>query len=154
MPRQAGAWRISVHRSLCLQAVWAGWGHASENPKLPELLCKHEIAFLGSVCPLTDAWGLGGAGSRVSSSGCSSRWRSLGFLVKGRGGRPGVSGPGYGSRTRCLGYCNGVMLWPAMPSASVSVGVKVPAKLVRGSHFSEGLISGLLFSRPKPLTCC
>lgn len=38
-----------VHTSLCLQAVWAGWGHASENPKLPELLCKHEIAFLGRV---------------------------------------------------------------------------------------------------------
>lgn len=30
-----------------LQAVWAGWGHASENPKLPELLHKHGIAFMG-----------------------------------------------------------------------------------------------------------
>lgn len=30
-----------------LQAVWAGWGHASENPKLPELLHKHDIAFMG-----------------------------------------------------------------------------------------------------------
>ena len=29
--------------------MWAGWGHASENPKLPELLHKHEIAFLGRV---------------------------------------------------------------------------------------------------------
>jgi len=27
--------------------VWAGWGHASENPKLPELLHKHGIAFIG-----------------------------------------------------------------------------------------------------------
>ena len=35
---------------MCLQAVWAGWGHASENPILPELLRKHEIAFLGRVC--------------------------------------------------------------------------------------------------------
>ena len=41
--------KIFTHTSLCLQAVWAGWGHASENPKLPELLCKHEIAFLGRV---------------------------------------------------------------------------------------------------------
>jgi biotin carboxylase len=24
----------------CAQAVWAGWGHASENPKLPEALSK------------------------------------------------------------------------------------------------------------------
>jgi len=32
-----------------VQAVWAGWGHASENPKLPESLgkSKHNIAFIG-----------------------------------------------------------------------------------------------------------
>lgn len=30
------------------QAVWAGWGHASENPKLPELLNKAGISFLGN----------------------------------------------------------------------------------------------------------
>lgn len=30
-----------------VQAVWAGWGHASENPKLPELLHKNGIAFMG-----------------------------------------------------------------------------------------------------------
>lgn len=34
---------------LLCQAVWAGWGHASENPKLPELLQKNGIAFLGKV---------------------------------------------------------------------------------------------------------
>jgi acetyl-CoA carboxylase/biotin carboxylase 1 len=28
-------------------AVWAGWGHASENPKLPELLAKNGIMFMG-----------------------------------------------------------------------------------------------------------
>lgn len=27
--------------------MWAGWGHASENPKLPELLHKNNIAFIG-----------------------------------------------------------------------------------------------------------
>lgn len=31
------------------QAVWAGWGHASENPKLPELLNKAGISFLGKT---------------------------------------------------------------------------------------------------------
>ncbi|CAH8869203.1 unnamed protein product [Trichobilharzia szidati] len=30
-----------------VDAVWAGWGHASENPQLPEVLSKHNIAFLG-----------------------------------------------------------------------------------------------------------
>lgn len=33
--------RTEVH------AVWAGWGHASENPKLPELLHKNNICFIG-----------------------------------------------------------------------------------------------------------
>uniref|UniRef100_A0AC35FMC3 Acetyl-CoA carboxylase n=1 Tax=Panagrolaimus sp. PS1159 TaxID=55785 RepID=A0AC35FMC3_9BILA len=28
-------------------AVWAGWGHASENPRLPEELCRHNISFIG-----------------------------------------------------------------------------------------------------------
>ncbi|XP_026673591.1 acetyl-CoA carboxylase isoform X3 [Ceratina calcarata] len=30
-----------------VQAVWAGWGHASENPKLPELLHKNNMSFIG-----------------------------------------------------------------------------------------------------------
>ena len=30
------------------QAVWAGWGHASENHKLPELLHKNSIQFIGN----------------------------------------------------------------------------------------------------------
>lgn len=33
--------RYKVH------AVWAGWGHASENPKLPETLAQHQIVFIG-----------------------------------------------------------------------------------------------------------
>ena len=39
------------------QAVWAGWGHASENPRLPEVLSKHNIAFLGP--PQHAMWALG-----------------------------------------------------------------------------------------------
>lgn len=35
------------------QAVWAGWGHASENPKLPEELKKNNIAFIGKLCVRT-----------------------------------------------------------------------------------------------------
>ena len=32
---------------VCILAVWAGWGHASENPKLPEVLSKNGIMFMG-----------------------------------------------------------------------------------------------------------
>lgn len=47
--------RFNIQRLNCrlgnlyffLQAVWAGWGHASENPKLPELLHKNGIIFIG-----------------------------------------------------------------------------------------------------------
>ncbi|XP_066466005.1 acetyl-CoA carboxylase 2 isoform X2 [Tiliqua scincoides] len=48
---------VDISKRIPVQAVWAGWGHASENPKLPELLQKNGIAFLG---PLTEAmWALG-----------------------------------------------------------------------------------------------
>lgn len=40
-------WHVCVYHFL--QAVWAGWGHASENPKLPELLNKAGISFLGKI---------------------------------------------------------------------------------------------------------
>ncbi|XP_045152620.1 acetyl-CoA carboxylase 2 [Echinops telfairi] len=40
---------VDIAKRIPVQAVWAGWGHASENPKLPELLHQLEIAFLGLV---------------------------------------------------------------------------------------------------------
>ena len=46
-----------------VQAVWAGWGHASENPKLPELLIKNSIAFIGP--PEKAMWALG---DKIASS--------------------------------------------------------------------------------------
>ncbi|XP_078277863.1 acetyl-CoA carboxylase 2 isoform X2 [Rhinoraja longicauda] len=48
---------VDIAKRISVQAVWAGWGHASENPKLPELLQKYNIAFLG---PSSQAmWSLG-----------------------------------------------------------------------------------------------
>ncbi|XP_034234889.1 acetyl-CoA carboxylase isoform X2 [Thrips palmi] len=46
-----------------VQAVWAGWGHASENPKLPELLHKNNIVFIGP--PEKAMWSLG---DKIASS--------------------------------------------------------------------------------------
>ena len=48
---------------LTLQAVWAGWGHASEYPKLPELLHKNDIIFVGP--PENAMWALG---DKIASS--------------------------------------------------------------------------------------
>ena len=38
---------LDIAKRTGVQAVWAGWGHASENPKLPEVLSKNGIAFIG-----------------------------------------------------------------------------------------------------------
>ncbi|XP_053135859.1 acetyl-CoA carboxylase 2 isoform X3 [Hemicordylus capensis] len=48
---------VDISKRIPVQAVWAGWGHASENPKLPELLHKHGVAFLGP--PSEAMWALG-----------------------------------------------------------------------------------------------
>ncbi|XP_039771055.1 acetyl-CoA carboxylase 2 isoform X2 [Ornithorhynchus anatinus] len=48
---------VDISKRIPVQAVWAGWGHASENPKLPELLHKNGIAFLGP--PSEAMWALG-----------------------------------------------------------------------------------------------
>ncbi|KAG8215027.1 acetyl-CoA carboxylase [Butyriboletus roseoflavus] len=40
---------VDVAERAGVHAVWAGWGHASENPRLPESLgaCKNRIVFIG-----------------------------------------------------------------------------------------------------------
>ncbi|XP_029366815.1 acetyl-CoA carboxylase isoform X2 [Echeneis naucrates] len=54
---------VDIAKRIPVQTVWAGWGHASENPKLPELLNKAGISFLG---PSSKAmWALG---DKVASS--------------------------------------------------------------------------------------
>ena len=54
---------VDIAKRMNVQAVWAGWGHASEHPKLPELLARANIAFMG---PPHDAmWALG---DKIASS--------------------------------------------------------------------------------------
>ncbi|PRP78454.1 hypothetical protein PROFUN_13687 [Planoprotostelium fungivorum] len=38
---------VEIGERRKVQAVWAGWGHASENPRLPLQLSKTNIAFIG-----------------------------------------------------------------------------------------------------------
>uniref|UniRef100_A0A674A5U6 Acetyl-CoA carboxylase beta n=1 Tax=Salmo trutta TaxID=8032 RepID=A0A674A5U6_SALTR len=54
---------VDIAKRIPVQGVWAGWGHASENPKLPELLDKNGISFLGP--PSKAMWALG---DKVASS--------------------------------------------------------------------------------------
>lgn len=54
---------LDIAKSVGAQAVWAGWGHASENPRLPELLAKNGIVFMGP--PEKAMWALG---DKIASS--------------------------------------------------------------------------------------
>lgn len=48
---------VKVARTCGADAVWPGWGHASENPQLPSQLAYHDIAFLGPPASAMDAVG-------------------------------------------------------------------------------------------------
>lgn len=54
---------VDIAKRMNVQAVWAGWGHASEYPRLPELLTKANIAFMGPPC--NAMWALG---DKIASS--------------------------------------------------------------------------------------
>ena len=38
---------VDIAKRMKVQAVWAGWGHASENPLLPDQLAENNIVFMG-----------------------------------------------------------------------------------------------------------
>lgn len=54
---------LDIAKRIPVQAVWAGWGHASENPRLPELLSQNDIVFIGPSA--LSMWALG---DKVASS--------------------------------------------------------------------------------------
>jgi acetyl-CoA carboxylase/biotin carboxylase 1 len=54
---------LDIAKRIPVQAVWAGWGHASENPKLPDILNRNGIAFIGP--PEQAMWALG---DKIASS--------------------------------------------------------------------------------------
>ncbi|XP_028408241.1 acetyl-CoA carboxylase-like isoform X2 [Dendronephthya gigantea] len=54
---------LDIAKRIPVQAVWAGWGHASENPLLPDVLKKNNIMFMGP--PAGAMWALG---DKIASS--------------------------------------------------------------------------------------
>ena len=38
---------LDIAKRIPVDAVWAGWGHASENPRLPDILQQNDIEFIG-----------------------------------------------------------------------------------------------------------
>lgn len=54
---------VEIARRNSVEAVWAGWGHASENPKLPDALHANNIVFLGPP-----GYAMRSLGDKISSS--------------------------------------------------------------------------------------
>ncbi|KAL7669003.1 hypothetical protein ACOME3_009679 [Neoechinorhynchus agilis] len=48
---------VDIAKRVPVDGVWAGWGHASENPKLAEMLASNDISFIGP--PHGAMWALG-----------------------------------------------------------------------------------------------
>lgn len=47
--------KIAIEQGV--DAVWPGWGHASEKPELPTALSKHGIKFIGPTAPVMSVLG-------------------------------------------------------------------------------------------------
>jgi acetyl-CoA carboxylase/biotin carboxylase 1 len=47
--------KIAIEQGV--DGVWPGWGHASENPKLPEALNANGIKFIGPTAPVMSVLG-------------------------------------------------------------------------------------------------
>jgi acetyl-CoA carboxylase / biotin carboxylase 1 len=48
---------VRIAQEEKVDAVWPGWGHASENPKLPAALTKLGIKFIGPTAPVMSVLG-------------------------------------------------------------------------------------------------
>jgi acetyl-CoA carboxylase/biotin carboxylase 1 len=77
---------VKLARGLYADAVWPGWGHASENSRLPAELERHGIAFIG---PSKEAMDLVGDKIRANllAQSCSVPvlpWSGSGVHVEGK----------------------------------------------------------------------
>jgi len=48
---------VNIAKEYNVDAVWPGWGHASENPKLPATLADLGIKFIGPTSPVMSVLG-------------------------------------------------------------------------------------------------
>ena len=71
-----------------VDAVWPGWGHASENPKLPRALKAANIAFMGPPAPVMSV-----LGDKIAANILAQTAKVPSIPWSGSYGNPGDDGP-------------------------------------------------------------
>jgi len=135
---------VDLAERSSVQAVWAGWGHASENPKLPEKLSQIGVVFIGPS---------GGAmrslGDKISSSIVAQAanvptmpWSGSGLTTDARNDQGFITVPDDIYRKACVIDLNEALArvheigFPCMIKASEGGGGKGIRKVTKVEEFS------------------
>merc|ERR1719282_1497537 len=79
---------VDTAARLGVDAVWPGWGHASENPKLPRALKERGIAFMGPPAPVMSV-----LGDKIAANILAQTAKVPSIPWSGSYGNPGDDGP-------------------------------------------------------------
>ena len=79
---------VDTASRLGVDAVWPGWGHASENPKLPTALKEKGIAFMGPPAPVMSV-----LGDKIAANILAQTAKVPSIPWSGSFGNPGDDGP-------------------------------------------------------------
>ena len=79
---------VDTASRLGVDAVWPGWGHASENPKLPRALKEKGIAFMGPPAPVMSV-----LGDKIAANILAQTAKVPSIPWSGSFGNPGDDGP-------------------------------------------------------------
>eukprot|EP00629_Pelagomonadales_sp_RCC1024_P000300 CAMPEP_0119259260 /NCGR_PEP_ID=MMETSP1329-20130426/147_1 /TAXON_ID=114041 /ORGANISM="Genus nov. species nov., Strain RCC1024" /LENGTH=903 /DNA_ID=CAMNT_0007258629 /DNA_START=51 /DNA_END=2759 /DNA_ORIENTATION=+ len=79
---------VDTARRAGVDAVWPGWGHASENPKLPNQLKEAGIAFMGPPAPVMSV-----LGDKIAANILAQTAKVPSIPWSGSYGNPGDDGP-------------------------------------------------------------
>ena len=79
---------VDTAARLGVDAVWPGWGHASENPKLPRALKEKGIAFMGPPAPVMSV-----LGDKIAANILAQTAKVPSIPWSGSFGNPGDDGP-------------------------------------------------------------
>jgi acetyl-CoA carboxylase/biotin carboxylase 1 len=138
---------VDVAERAGVHAVWAGWGHASENPRLPESLAasKHKIVFIGPPGSAMRSLGDKISSTIVAQSASvpTMAWSGSGILDTELSEQGYVTVPDAAYQAACVksveqGLAKAEEIgWPVMIKASEGGGGKGIRKVERADAFKN-----------------